>query len=115
MINQSIKYSVGLSALSTILFFIFTGSISSVGLLVGALWGSVNLYLIGVLAKSILMTQNHAYTSFLLLIKFPLLYFIGYQILKAKIWNPWFVALGLFMIFLGLMISSLLQLSGKLA
>lgn len=115
MINQSIKYSLGLSALGTFLFFASTGHIGAIGLLISTLWGSVNLYLINMLVKNFLLTRNHAYTSFLLLIKFPLLYFIGYQLLQAKIWNPWFVALGLFVTFLGLMISSLLQLSGKFA
>lgn len=114
MINEIMKYSLSLSALASIILWFFVQEINAVAPFIGTLWGITNLYFISQLAKTILITKNYFLTSLLLMIKFPLLYFIGYCLLNAEIWNPWLVAAGFPIIFLAAVISSWLQPSGKL-
>ncbi|MFA6915842.1 MAG: hypothetical protein WC222_05550 [Parachlamydiales bacterium] len=52
----------------------------------GALWGSVNLFLIKCLVENLLsnLSKNYIKVSLLLVLKFPLLYGAGYFLLKSE-------------------------------
>jgi hypothetical protein len=84
-IDKLIKATVILAAL------IFLGGVWFdpgwfLGLLIGALWGSANLYFIKKLIVSWLSPEqekNWANNAYVTLIKFPLLYFLGYAILSS--------------------------------
>lgn len=84
-IDKLIKTTVILAAL------IFLGGVWFdpswfLGLLIGALWGSANLYFIKKLIVSWLspdQEKNWANNAYVTLIKFPLLYFLGYAILSS--------------------------------
>ena len=57
------------------------------GVLAGAGWGALNFYLIIRLFKIALLKQPKTKLPLLLLIKFPLLYIIGFILLVCK-WFP---------------------------
>lgn len=59
--------------------------LASFGIFAGALWACLNLKLINSLAKGLLLREKMGYLklSFLLAVKFPLLYMIGYEILTV--------------------------------
>lgn len=65
------------------------------GLFIGFLWGIGNLCLLERLAAQLLLTKNPVSLSGWLILKFPLLYGIGYFIFWLEAWNPWLLAAGL--------------------
>ena len=58
-----------------------------VSFVVGCLWGGVNLWMIRWALKSYLVEKNKLKTLCLLVLKFPLLYAIGYFLLKSDFFN----------------------------
>lgn len=115
MITHIIKYSMGLSLLSALLYWAFTADIRVAGLVVGTAWGCANLYLLSCLGKCILITKKTLATGLFLAIKFPLLYGIGYLILSTNLWNPFVLLGGFTMIFVGMAVSLPLQLRRRSA
>lgn len=115
MINQTIKYTLGASALVSAVMFAFSKEFAALALLVGTLWGSINLYLISKIAKSVLITKKPLQTLLLVLLKFPLLYGVGYVILKTDIWDPWLILAGLTLSLLGALVGPLIKIARRTA
>jgi hypothetical protein len=77
----------------------------------GTLWGICNVLLTAFLVKQVLVTKNYFHSFFTILIKFPFLYWIGYQLLKSENWNPWYAALGFPVVLVVLVIQLLYRFS----
>lgn len=62
----------------------------------GMLWGYGNFYLIQQLSNAWLLSKdkNFILITIIALIKFPLLYWIGYQFLKISYFSPWMLLIG---------------------
>lgn len=85
------------------------GNSLALSLLAGAVWGSVNLFLIGQLVRAFLLPEERPGIKMrlLLLVKFPLLYFVGYELLCSEL----FSTVGLMSGFtLSLLFSSIVQI-----
>lgn len=69
---------------------------TTLGIGIGAIWGSLNLYFIKQLVKGLLIAVPKKYfKSFLIaLIKFPLLYTLGYGLLLIDQLSPWSMLVG---------------------
>ena len=108
MINQIIRYSLALSFLIAIVLWLFGWGWNAVAFWIGTAWGAINLYLIERVVEHVLITKHHGAAVFWMVIKFPLLYLAGYFILSVPLWNSWFAAAGLLVIFLGIIVGYLL-------
>lgn len=74
--------------------------------LVGSLWGIFNLVMIRWALKSFLIEKNKLKTFLLLLLKFPLLYGIGYLFLKSEYFDLLSLISGFSFILLASMVRS---------
>lgn len=115
MIRQIIKYSIIISLIITACLGILKKDILVLGMFFGSVWGCLNLYLIEVLAKAFLIKKNVVITSSLMIIKFPLLYWIGYKLLTLTEVNPWYVIGGLSLIFIVTFIRMLIPMRERFA
>jgi hypothetical protein len=77
----------------TALIFFSVGD--ALGIFFGIVWGYINFYLIEELATA-WFKKNRSNFKFLsiLFIKFPLLYWIGYQLLLISVSSPWNLLIG---------------------
>lgn len=68
----------------------------ALGICLGMLWGSINLYMIKQLMQCVLIAENRNLLKILayILIKFPLLYFLGYGLLSMPYFSPWSLLIG---------------------
>ena len=107
MINQSLKYALFLSAFGAFFAWYFLSSIQGFALLFGVIWTSLNIYFIGLMTQSLLITKNYSSLFPLFLIKFPLLYWIGYELLKVNQWDLWYLVLGLPFVFCVIAVNSI--------
>lgn len=114
MIRRIIKHTLLLSTMLTALLWILKPESLIFSLILGSIWGSVNLFLIETLTLQILFKKNIVMSSSLALIKFPLLYWIGYQLLTF-VDKPWFAVMGLSLVFLVLFLAVLVPRQEKLA
>lgn len=75
--------------------FLFSPN-DATGIFFGLVWGCVNFYLIRQLLSTYFIRTEKKYLKFLLisLIKFPLLYFAGYQLLQIQYFSPWNLLIG---------------------
>lgn len=71
----------------------------------GTLWGVANLFTIGILSRTVLISKQYNYALLLSLVKFPLLYGAGYLLLTSSLWNPWYVVVGAPLIFIAALIA----------
>jgi hypothetical protein len=91
MEHKLISYVILISfVLATITFIItgfYTNFFDALGILVGTIWSSTNLYFLKKLFQELLKigSQNPLKLYTLIGIKFPLLYLIGYGVLKWKL------------------------------
>lgn len=115
MIRQIIKSSVLISLIVTASLWVLKKDIGVLGFVLGSLWGCLNLYLIEVLIKAALMKKNVLMSSGLILIKFPLLYWIGYKLLTLPEVNPWYMTGGLSLIFMVAVVRALIPMDERLA
>lgn len=99
MIKQIMKYSILISFVFTACLCLFKCEMTPLGVFMGSLWGCLNLYLIEVLIKEMIIKKNVLLTSVFILIKFPILYWIGYKLLSFTQDNPWYAVGGLSLIF----------------
>lgn len=109
MINQSLKYAISLGVLVAALNGLFFQNLNGLALLFGILWGSCNVYFISRLLHIVLISQNYVSLFPLLIVKFPFLYWIGYQLLRFEGWNIWFLVAGFPFLFLVMGLNSVLR------
>lgn len=66
------------------------------GLFLGFMWGAINLYFIGQLLHSLLIESPKKFfkMGFLILLKFPMIYFSGYLLLAYTNASPLSLTLG---------------------
>jgi len=86
VVDQSLKATF---LLAVIIFLVFLNDgqfYFGLGIFCGAAWGGVNLLLIKQLLEKILLASaNNSWKSYFLLgVKFPILYFIGYELLSFE-------------------------------
>jgi hypothetical protein len=115
MIRQIIKYSLLLSLVLAAILWALKQELTFLGLVLGSMWGCLNLFLIQVLTKQLLIRKNIPMSGGLILIKFPLLYWIGYQLLTFTEINPWWVMAGLSLVFMVAFVATLIPAQEELA
>lgn len=66
------------------------------GICLGITWGLLNLYFIKQLLQSVLIPNKRNFLKIFvfILIKFPLLYFLGYGLLLIPYFSPWSLLIG---------------------
>jgi hypothetical protein len=103
IINASLI--IGLASLGTLSFI--TPFNFALGVFVGMLWGTGNLFFTKEVLKLCLGKSKNSSLRLLMLIliKFPLLYFIGFQLLKCDYWPLTSLLIGLTLSF-GVIISA---------
>ena len=76
----------------------------TLGICAGITWGLTNLYFIKQLVSFLLMGKQKSYLQVLLfvLIKFPLLYLVGYGLLMIPYFTPWSLLIGFSIVLVGL-------------
>lgn len=89
---------------------------NGIAILLGAGWGITNLYF---LKKSLqewlkIPPRNHLKLFMLLQIKFPFLYFIGYELLHLNIVSIFYFLIGFSLIFLSIFLLGLFNFSSDL-
>lgn len=96
------KIIVALVTLSIVLGLYYRLN-DTLGICAGALWGFLNFYLIRQLLFVLLMPQekNIAKIAIVGLLKFPLLYAVGYSLLLVDLFTPWDLMIGFTLILLG--------------
>lgn len=72
--------------------------------LVGCLWGLINMAALYGTLKAYLLTKNRAKTLLFLLLKFPLLYTLGYLLLRWSSIDPLGLICGFSFILIGSML-----------
>jgi len=87
-ITRSLRMSVLLAAFAFLFISVYVGPSWGLGVLLGGLWSVANLYLIKFIVER-LVTPNRDLSAgvvLLAVVKFPLLYGLGYLILS----RPWY-------------------------
>ena len=59
------------------------------GALFGVIWGCCNLWVIQKLLHAFILTKRYGRAFLLIQVKFPLLYGLGYWVLRSGVVNPW--------------------------
>ncbi|MCP4633746.1 MAG: hypothetical protein GY855_12530 [candidate division Zixibacteria bacterium] len=101
-INRVAKTSIYLGLIQLPFVILYWGWQIAFGILLGCGWGAANLILIKFITTGALSDQNPNKTKILILgaIKFPLLYGIGYLLLKVGYFPPESLVIGFTIIFL---------------
>ncbi|MDP1834937.1 MAG: hypothetical protein Q8K75_03315 [Chlamydiales bacterium] len=105
-INRIILLTL-MEAVMTLPFIAFFYDLpSAAAVLVGALWGCANMYLLKLLVQSWLTTEQRNYLAvhFLLWFKFPILYLSGYALLKSGIFPSIGLLFGFSLIFVSILV-----------
>jgi F-type H+-transporting ATPase subunit a len=103
-LQQTTHWTLILATVTALLLGLLVGEMEAYSLLFGALWGSLNLYLIRCAVMSLwpLGVRHYLKIALVLLIKFPLLYYIGYQILERAPLPPLYSLIGFSLLFVAL-------------
>lgn len=80
IVEPAIKKSLAIAVLLSALLFFYSEKLEALAILVGASWGCANLYAIQKFLQQIFISSERRFWKFLgaFVLKFPLLYFIGY-------------------------------------
>jgi len=109
-INRVIKTSLVVSALGFLFVTVYYNFKFGAGILVGTIWGCANLYFLTNLITEIFSPGKEVRKGKVLLIalvKFPLLYLIGYVLLMVKFFPPISLVSGFTLIFLVMFLKAL--------
>jgi hypothetical protein len=109
-INRVIKTSLVVSALGFLFITVYYNFRFGAGILVGTIWGCANLYFLTSLITEIFSPGKDVRKGKVLLIalvKFPLLYLIGYLLLIIKFFPPLSLVSGFTLIFLVMFLKAL--------
>lgn len=93
---KRMKRSYILGAMTLLTVALFYSYQEAVGIFIGMLWGYINLYFIKQLMHCVLIIEKRELLKILLLllIKFPLLYLVGYALLLIPYFSPWSLLIG---------------------
>jgi F-type H+-transporting ATPase subunit a len=107
-IYQAIRFSYVLAALSFGLLYYSVGPTQAYALLLGTLWGGVNLIFIKRLLQSTFIPASRNFLDIvtLFLIKFPLLYLIAYAVITMAALPVWYWVIGFSLQFVVFIFSS---------
>ncbi len=111
MKNDFLQRSLIMTVLLASLFFLgslFFDFRKGIAFFVGALWGVVSLYFLKHLLQSLVYHQR-AKSLFLVTIKWPLLYVLGYWLLRTTFFSTLYLLLGSSMIFGVLLIQGIFE------
>lgn len=117
---ELIRNSLKVTFITGVLLFPLLWSLGSLnsatGFLAGTMWGILNLALIQQVIVEIvsLKKTNKLKVGLLLLIKMPLLYLIGYEVLKTKYFSILSLLLGFNLIFMVIFFSILIFCNKRL-
>jgi hypothetical protein len=109
-INRVIKTSLVVSALGFLFVTVYYNFKFGAGILMGTLWGCANLYFLTNLITEIFSPGKEVRKGKIILIalvKFPLLYLIGYALLIIKFFPPISLVSGFTLIFLVMFLKAL--------
>ncbi|OGC79731.1 MAG: hypothetical protein A2W07_07035 [candidate division Zixibacteria bacterium RBG_16_43_9] len=100
-INRIIRTSLIVSALSFLFVSVYRNFLFGLGLFLGTAWGCLNLFFITQLVVEAfsLKKPNKGKLTLILLIKFPLLYYAGYILLRLKYFPVESLLIGFTLIF----------------
>lgn len=89
LIPQVISLTSLIAALTCLAVSFYYGFLNGCGVLLGAGWGIINFYFLKLSLQEwlSLKSRNRLKIFCLLQIKFPLLYFIGYELIALKIFS----------------------------
>jgi Na+/H+-translocating membrane pyrophosphatase len=110
-IKQVVKIEVVIAMLAVLVFVILHKFSSAAGFLIGALWSASNALLTVKLIEIAVLKKAKEKLLLLLLIKFPVLYLLGFLILVYKVFPVLSLLLGAISIFLALGVLSLCRKS----
>jgi len=104
-IIRSLKLTALLAVLGFLFASVYVGAGWGLGFLLGAAWGIGNLYLIKILIQLSVRLDSRDWTAvgILVLVKFPLLYGLGYLILSRS-WYPFLAPVAGFSLPLGVIV-----------
>ena len=109
-INRVIKTSLVVSALGFLFVTVYYNFRFGAGILAGTIWGCANLYFLTNLITEVFSPGKEIRKSKVLLIalvKFPLLYLVGYVLLIIKFFPPISLVSGFTLIFLVMFLKAL--------
>jgi hypothetical protein len=109
-INRVIKTSLVVSALGFLFVTVYYNFKFGAGILMGTLWGCANLYFLTNLITEIFSPGKEVRKGKVILIalvKFPLLYLVGYVLLIIKFFPPISLVSGFTLIFLVMFLKAL--------
>jgi hypothetical protein len=89
-ITRSLRMSVALAAFAFLFTSVYVDVSWGLGVLLGALWGTANLYLIKFIIEQLVSPNRTLSTGVILIaiVKFPLLYVLGYLIISRPWYDP---------------------------
>lgn len=109
-IHRVIKTSLVVAALGFLFVTVYYNFRFGVGILVGAIWGCLNLYFLTNLITEIFTPAKEVRKGkviLIVLVKFPLLYFVGYVLLIIKYFPAVSLVSGFTLIFLVMFLKAL--------
>jgi len=85
-IYRTIRTSAVVSCFAFLAAWLYFGFKFGAGIVVGTMWGCLNLYAIGLAVKALIVPEKakKGIIILILVLKFPLIYFIGYLILRIN-------------------------------
>jgi hypothetical protein len=104
-----LNLTIGLAFFCFLILGLYQNFLLATGILWGAGWGLLNLYFLKKMLLEWLKLQgrNRLRLFFILQVKFPFLYLIGYGLLKLKLFSPFIFLMGFNLIFLAIFIITL--------
>ncbi len=101
-INRVAKVSIILAAIQFPFVSLYGGWLLAIGIVLGCLWGAANIILIKYIITGVLSPNpsNKVKVLILAAVKFPVLYGLGYLLLKVGYFSPESLVMGFSIIFL---------------
>jgi MFS superfamily sulfate permease-like transporter len=108
-IYRTIKTSLILALIILLFVSVYYNFKFALGILVGCMWGCLNLYFLSSLIVETIKLEkiNRRKVLLIVLVKFPLLYFLGYILLRIKYFSALSLLAGFTLIFVVLALKAL--------
>jgi hypothetical protein len=108
-IHRTIRTSIVLSCFAFLAVWLYFGFKFGGGIVVGTAWGCLNLYAIALAVKALIVPEKakKGIIILILVFKFPLIYFIGYLILRLNFFPILSLLIGFTVIFLVMALKAL--------
>lgn len=94
MIDRALKYAFAVTMLVLFSIWLIFGNMDALAGSAGIAWGAINLYLIAGIIEALLVSKRYLSAILMMVLKFPLLYGIGYMLLTVNTWNIWVLLAG---------------------